>query len=57
MQAGSTVAYLLIAMTKGLRIMLPPIELQNDYIRFENQIDKSKLILQKQLEDLVGETK
>lgn len=36
---------------------IPPIELQNEFEKFSNQVDKSKLILQKQLEDLVGETK
>lgn len=32
-------------------------EIQNDFSCFVKQLDKSKLILQKQLEDLVGETK
>ena len=44
MQAGSTVAYLSIAMTKGLRIMLPPIELQNDFLSFTELTDKLKFI-------------
>ena len=35
----------------------PPLELQRQFVEEANQIDKSKLILQKQLEDLVGETK
>lgn len=35
----------------------PPIELQDQWVKIDKQIDKSKLILQKQLEDLVGETK
>ena len=35
-------------------ISLPPIGLQKVYIDFFNQIDKSKLIIQKALEDLVG---
>lgn len=38
-------------------ISIPPIELQNKYVDFTKQLDKSKLILQKQLDDLVGETK
>ena len=32
-------------------------EIQNDFSCFVKQLDKSKLILQKQLDDLVGETK
>lgn len=35
----------------------PPIELQDQWVKIDKQIDKSKLILQKQLDDLVGETK
>ena len=42
LQAGSTVAYLSIAMTKKLNIMLPPIEQQNEFARFVEQTDKSK---------------
>lgn len=42
LQAGSTVAYLSIAMTKKLDIMVPPIELQNQFVDFVNQVDKSK---------------
>lgn len=42
---------------KKFKLVVPPIEIQNEFANFVNQIDKSKLILQKQLEDLVGETK
>ena len=42
LQAGSTVAYLSISMTKKLDIMVPPIELQNDFAAFVYQVDKSK---------------
>ena len=41
LQAGSTVAYLSIAMTKKLDVMLPPIELQNQFATFVEQTDKS----------------
>lgn len=44
MQAGSTVAYLSIAMLKKLRVMVPPIETQNCFALFVEQLDKSKLL-------------
>ena len=44
MQAGSTVAYLSIAMLKNLRVMVPPIEVQNAFVSFVAQLDKSKFI-------------
>ena len=43
LQAGSTVAYMSISMTKKLNIMVPPIELQNQFADFVKQVDKSKL--------------
>ena len=46
LQAGSTVAYLSIAMTKKLYIPLPPIDLQNEFAEFVKQIDKSKFIIE-----------
>lgn len=42
LQAGSTVAYLSIAMTKQLDIIVPPMELQEQFAEFIKQIDKSK---------------
>ena len=42
MQAGSTICYLSIAMLRKLRIMLPPIELQERFAAFVAQVDKSK---------------
>ena len=42
LQAGSTVAYLSIAMLKKLDIMLPPLALQEQFADFVEQIDKSK---------------
>ena len=44
LQAGSTVAYLSISMTKKLDIMVPPIELQNQFADFVHQVDKSKVV-------------
>ena len=44
LQAGSTVAYLSISMTKELNVMVPPFELQNQFADFVNQINKSKLL-------------
>ena len=42
LQSGSTVAYLSISMTKKLDVMVPPIELQNQFADFVAQTDKSK---------------
>ena len=42
LQAGSTVAYLSIAMLKKLRIMVPSKEVQSEFAAFVAQIDKSK---------------
>ena len=52
MQAGSTVAYLSIDMTKKLKVMLPPLELQNRFAAFVAEVDKSKLAVQQSLEKL-----
>lgn len=51
MQAGSTVAYLSIAMLKKLRVMVPPIETQNCFALFVEQLDKSKAAVQKSLDE------
>ena len=50
LQAGSTVAYLSISMTKELNVMVPPLELQNQFASFVAQTDKSKFEIQKSLE-------
>lgn len=52
LQAGSTVAYLSIAMLKKLDIIVPPIELQNQFADFVEQVNKSKAEIQKGLEKL-----
>ena len=51
MQAGSTVAYLSIAMLKKLRIMVPSKEEQIKFASFVSQIDKSKFVIQKSLDE------
>lgn len=51
MQAGSTVAYLSIAMLKKLDIMLPSRFLQEDFGAFVAQVDKSKFEVQRSLEE------
>lgn len=35
---------------KSLKLLVPPLELQNEYMSFVQQVDKSKLVLQKLLE-------
>ena len=49
LQAGSTVAYLSISMTKKLKVMVPPVELQNQFADFVHQVDKSKLLEERQV--------
>ena len=44
LQAGSTVAYLSISMTKKLNVMVPPMELQNQFADFVHQVNKSKVV-------------
>lgn len=51
LQAGSTVAYLSIAMLKKLNIMLPPLDLQEQFAAFVEQTDKSKAAIQKALDE------
>ncbi len=51
MQAGSTVAYLSIAMLKKLDIMLPDSETQIQFEAFVKQVDKSKDAVQKALKE------
>ena len=47
MQAGSTVAYVSIAMIRKLKVMLPDMETQNQFSAFVAQIDKSKFDIHK----------
>lgn len=50
-QSGSTVAYLSITMLKKLDIVVPPIELQQQFADFVKQVDKSKATVQKALDE------
>ena len=49
--SGTTFAELKIFALKGLDIMMPPIELQNEFAQFVQQVDKLKFEVQKALED------
>lgn len=51
LQSGSTVAYLSIAMLKKINIVVPPLELQNEFSVFVAQVDKLKAAVQKALEE------
>lgn len=50
LQSGSTVAYLSIAMLKKIKIVIPPIELQNQFADFVEQTNKSKSAVKQLLE-------
>lgn len=52
LQAGSTVAYLSITMLKKLDIMLPPLELQQKFSSFVKCIDKLKLSMKKNIDQM-----
>ena len=50
--AKATIAHLPGAKLKSLTIAVPPIELQQDFVMFAKQADKSKLIIQQGLDKL-----
>lgn len=52
MQAGSTVAYLSIAMIKKLKLMLPDIKTQQKFAAFVEQTEKTKTTVSASLEKL-----
>ena len=52
LQAGSTVAYLSIAMLKKINVILPPKKLQDDFAAFVERVDKQKQTVQQSLEKL-----
>ena len=52
MQAGSTVAYLSIAMIKKLMVMIPDAETQKQFAVFVEQIDQCRLTIQRGLDKL-----
>ena len=47
---GAAQPQLTIPMIKSMEIMVPPIELQNEYAEFVKQTDKSKIVVQKALD-------
>lgn len=49
---GSTYSALTIVKLNTMLVPIPPISLQNQFAEFVKQIDKAKLIVQKQIEDL-----
>ena len=49
---GAAQPQLTIPMIKSMEIMVPPIELQNQFAAFVEQTDKSKLAIQKSLDEL-----
>ena len=49
--AGSTVNYLSLVRMKNLKIMCPPLELQQQFAAFVAQVDKSKFAVQKALDE------
>ena len=51
MQAGSTVAYLSIAMLKKLQIMIPSRDVQEQFAAFVEQTDKSKAAVKKAMDE------
>ncbi|HCL4437462.1 TPA: restriction endonuclease subunit S [Clostridium botulinum] len=50
--SGTTFAELKIFALKGIDIMMPPLELQNQFADFVNQIDKLKFEMEKSLKEL-----
>ncbi len=52
MAVGQTMPNLNVPIVSRFQIIKPPIEVQNSYYKFVTQIDKSKLIIQKSLDEL-----
>ena len=52
----STIKNVSLKTIRNFKLISPPEILQNDFIAFSKQIDKSKLVIQKSLEDLVGKS-
>lgn len=48
---GAAITRLTVAKLNAIRVIVPPIELQNEFADFVHQIDKSKLIVQKELDE------
>lgn len=52
MAVGQTMPNLNVPIVSRFQIIKPPIEVQNSYYKFVTQLDKSKLIIQKSLDEL-----
>ena len=50
--SGSAQPQLPISMMNKIKLLLPPIELQQEFAAFVEQTDKSKLTIQKSLDEL-----
>jgi len=50
--AGSTVRYLSLGNLENLKVLIPPISLQNEFAAFVEQADKSKFAMQQQLQEI-----
>ena len=48
---GAAITRLTVAKLNAIRVIVPPIELQNEFADFVHQIDKSKLIVQKESDE------
>lgn len=48
---GAAITRLTIAKLNAIKVILPPIELQNQFATFVEQIDKSKVVVQKALDE------
>ena len=49
--SGSTFAEFKIFLLKDIDVLIPPVELQNEFATFVEQIDKSKVVVQKALDE------
>lgn len=52
MQLGATVSYLSIKMLKSLMVKVPSLVMQDEFLDFLHQVDKSKLVIKKSLSEL-----
>ena len=52
MQLGATVSYLSIKMLKSLMVKVPSLVMQDEFLDFLHQVDKSKLVIKKSLSAL-----
>ena len=50
--SGAAIPSMTKTSLQKIKIIVPPIELQNTFAEFVKQVDKSKFIVQKQIEDL-----